>query len=333
MSTELQYPHSTETESACSFAEADIRGLQVVLDPCQLGRHLDPILSPQWGVLGDIQLKVLKHHRGSRCTMDITLETTTGKHELIGKLYAEDRSDVYRAMKQISKAGFGPEAEFSIPQPFAYLSELNLLLQEKVQGPLATEIFSNGNENEQARAAERCAHWLAHFHNQALKQGPLFHFSHEVREYWVRRMAKRAAKAGPLSERATLLMQRLERAGPALDRSEMCACHGGYSHHQIITTETGTVTFDWDNYRVTDPTWDVARFIISLQKLALRKLGSLTALDGIGEVFYKTYTAISRFEVNKNLPFYKAAHCLKRVRKDRFEPILDEGLRILAEEM
>jgi aminoglycoside phosphotransferase (APT) family kinase protein len=338
--TKLYYCQRPESEPANSFA--GIPALQVVLDPCQLGKYLDPILAPQWGVLRDIQLKVLKHHHGNRCTVDISLETTTGKHELIGKVYAEDRSDVYRAMKQISQAGFGPEAEFPIPQPLAYLSELNFLLQEKVHGQSATEIFSNGNDSERARAAERCAHWLAHFHNQAPKQGPLFHFSNELGEYWVRRMAKRAgAKAGPLSERATLLVKRLERAAPALDRSELCACHG-YSHHHVIVTEARAVTFDWDKHCVADPAWDVAKFIISLQKLALRKLESLRAFDAIGEAFYKTYTAVSRFEVNKHLPFYKAAHCLRRAKNDlrldsdriqATEAMLDEGLRVLAEEV
>ena len=135
-----------------------------------------------------------------------------------------------------------------------------------------------------------------------------------------------------MSEKAMLLLKRLERAAAGLDHSEMCACHGGYCHQQIILNETRTATFDWDNYRTADPTWDVARFIVTLQKLALRKLDSMKALDAVGAAFYKTYTATSGFEVAKHLPFYKAAHCLKRAR-DRLEPMLDEGLRILAEEM
>ncbi|HLE63790.1 MAG TPA: hypothetical protein VI750_11640 [Pyrinomonadaceae bacterium] len=67
---------------------------------------------------------------------------------------------------------------------------------------------------------------------------------------------------------------------------------------------------------------------------------SLTALNSVGEAFYKTYRATSRFEVAAHLPFYKAANCLKRARKaaleragHRLEAMLDEGLRILAEEM
>jgi hypothetical protein len=102
------------------------------------------------------------------------------------------------------------------------------------------------------------------------------------------------------------------------------------------------VTFDWDKHCVADPTWDVAKFIMSLQRLALRNLGSLRALDGVCEAFYKSYTTVSRFEVNKHLPFYKAVHCLRRAknnlrldsgRMQTTEAILDEGLRILADEV
>jgi aminoglycoside phosphotransferase (APT) family kinase protein len=325
-----------------SLAVPDIPTLQAVLDPCELGQHLNAIQSPQWGVLHDIQIKVLKHHHGSRCTVDITLQTTTGKHELIGKVYAEDRSDVYRAMKQISKSGFGPEAEFSIPQPFAYLPELNLLIQEKVQGPLATEIFLTGIERERIRAAERCGRWLAHFHNRAPMLGQPFNFSHDLGEYWVQRIVERAgAHAGQLTEKATLLLKRLELAAAALDRSEICACHGTYSHYQIILNETGTVTLDWDSFCVTHPSLDVARFVIVLQQLALKSFNSLQALDAAIEVFCKSYTTRSKFEVAKHLPFYKAAHCLKHAKSylkrgsgtEKTGAMLDEGLRLLAEEM
>src|SRR6266516_6805293 len=149
------------TELTESVADSRIPTLQTVLDPLELSRHLDRPLPAQWGRVRDIQINVLQHRRARRCTVGITLQTTTGRHELIGKVYAEDRSDVYHAMNEISCAGFGPEKEFSIPQPLAYVRDLRLLLQEKIQGQPVTEIFSNGGGQEQTLAAERCAKWIA----------------------------------------------------------------------------------------------------------------------------------------------------------------------------
>jgi len=262
---------------------------------------------------------------------------------LVGKVYAKDRLDVYRAMNQIIQSGFGPEEEFSIAQPFAFIPELHLLLQEKVQGPLATEIFLRGDERERARAAQRCARWLSHFHERAPMSGPVFLLGHEILEHWMHRLEKRAGpEAARLMDKSALLFERLASAAAKLDGLEMCACHGTYCHYQIILTESRTVTLDWDGFCVTHPSLDLARFIIVLQQLALKSEGSLKAWDAAGEAFYQTYAAESRFEVTKHLPFYKAAHCLKHAKHhlkpgnggvQMAETMLDEGLRLLAEEV
>jgi hypothetical protein len=324
----LHHADRLGSESAHSLADPGIPTLQAVLDPRELGKHLNRVLAPELGLVRDIQTKVLLHHPEKRCTIDITLETITGKHELIGKVYASDRSDVYRAMEEISQSGFGPEEEFSIPQPLAFIPELRLLLQEKVRGTSATEIFSTGNDSELANAAERCARWLARFQDKAPLLGPVFLPTQELMAYGVRP----GKRLGSLADKSRLLLKRLEMMAPGLEPTEMCACHASYSHRQIILSETRTATFDWDHYCVADPTRDVARFIVNLQKLALGSRDSLKALDAANETFYKTYKATSRFEVGKHLPFYKAAHCLMRARYC-IEPLLDEGLRILAEEV
>src|SRR5205823_6698244 len=98
-----------------------------------------------------------------RCTFEITLGTTSGCYSLIGKVYADDRSDVYHTMVDIRRVGFGPEAEFAIPRPVAFLAPLHLLLCEKVTGTRATELIVDPNEGNRVLAAERCARWLARF--------------------------------------------------------------------------------------------------------------------------------------------------------------------------
>ena len=325
-----------------SLTDLKIPTLQAVLDPCELGKYLSPILAPDWGVLRDIEIQVLQHHRASRCTVDIKLLTTTGSYELVGKVYAKDRSDVYRAMNQIIQSGFGPEEEFSIPQPFAFIPQLYLLLQEKIQGPLVTDIFLTGDVLERARAAHRCGRWLAHFHAQAPMSGPVFVFTPELMESCVRRLAKRAGKQGRSLDKAVLLCQRLERAAAALDHVEMRASNGDSCHQNMILAGARTVTIDWDGYCLADPGRDVARFIIALRQLALKSQGSLRALDADIEIFYTTYAIRSSFDVAKHLHFYQAAHCLKHAKHhlkpgnggaEMTEAMLDEGLRILAEEM
>ena len=242
-------------------------------------------------------------------------------------------------------AGFGREEKFSIPQPLAYLPELHLLLLEKVQGRPATEIFAQGSGREQALAAERCAKWIARFHSTVSALGSVFVLTPELLENWERSLPKwkwSGPQARQLMEKAALLLKRLELAAVRIDRVEMCSCHGDYGHQQIMLKESCTVTLDWDGFCIAHPSLDIARFIIDLQRLALKTRNSLNALDEAIEVFYKTYMSTSRFQLAKYLPFYKAVTCLRCARKhlkpdrretERADALLDEGLRVLAEEV
>src|SRR5437879_12778138 len=99
------------------------------------------------------------------------MRTEGGWHSVIAKVYKMDRADVFQAMAALSQAGFGTEAEFSIPQPFIYLSSLGIRLEEKVRGPSAKEIFLNGSPDERFVAAERCAQWLGRFARTAAPLG------------------------------------------------------------------------------------------------------------------------------------------------------------------
>ena len=322
---------------ATDLADSGIPWLASVVDPHKFRDLLFPVLPSQWGNIRDIQVVVLKHQPKRSCTVDIKLLTSSGQRELIGKVYASDRASLYRAMEEISRSGFGPEADFSIPRPLAYIPQLHLVLQEKIHGQAVTEIFRNGNECERAKAAERCARWLAHFHMHAPMSGPVFALTHERWESWANRLCKMGP---PLGDKGRSLFKRLERANSAISPTTKCPCHGGYCHHQIIFAEARTAVFDWDNYCVANPSRDLAKFIIELQQLAAKLHGSSRALDATIEVFYETYTATSRFDLALSLPVYKASICLQRAqghlrrgKLEKAEALLNEGLRVLAEEM
>jgi aminoglycoside phosphotransferase (APT) family kinase protein len=312
--------------------------LEKVLNASVLRRALGEVLPWNWGKVETVDIEVLQYHRASRCTMNVRVQTAGGLRELIGKVYATDRRDVFRIMNQISNSGFGPEAEFSIPKPIAYIPDLHLLILEKIEGRLAGDIFAEqGPESD--IVAESCARWLARFHANGPRLGPVFVPSREILETWVKRLAKRAELVVPKAE---WLFRRLEANRPGSNGEQMCASHGTYCHYQIIISEGRTVTLDWDGHCVADPALDVARFLVILQQLSLDTMGSPTALNGLGVRFYETYQRESGFAVSSRLPFFKAALCLKHakdfakrddVRPHLAESMIDEGLRILEEEL
>jgi Phosphotransferase enzyme family len=312
--------------------------LATVLKPVGLAPYLLPILPRSWGVLQEARVHLLTHDPGKRCTVAIAVHTTGGWHDLIGRVYATDRSDVYRALNGIRDAGFGPDAPFSIPQPLVFVPALRLLLLEKVPGPLATEIVLGGPEGDRTLAAAQCARWLASFQEVAPRSGPFFNLCAHLRatDRWARGLA---TLEGPLADKACRLLEHADAAARTLNGSSLCAGHGSYSPSHVLLAAGRTVAIDWDGYDVADPARDVAHFLVALKRLALGRLGSIRALDAVANVFVQTYVGLGRPDVAARLPCYEAAICLQiasnmacRGRPHwqmKVQTMLDEGLRTL----
>src|SRR5437879_327814 len=153
-------------------SDPTIPTLQKACDPVVLQEYLPEALPSEWGAIRNVRVQVLRHRPGKgRCTFEVTLGTTRGCYSLIGKVYAADRLDVYQAMEEIRRAGFGSEDAFAIPRPVAFLAPLRLLLYEKVPGTRCLALILSPNESDRALAAERCARWLARFHAIAPRLG------------------------------------------------------------------------------------------------------------------------------------------------------------------
>jgi aminoglycoside phosphotransferase (APT) family kinase protein len=315
--------------------------LATVLDPAELTKQLSLLPLPwPWDASQEIRLRVLRWKKASRCTFEIVMKTPDGWQELIGKVYAEDRSDVYRVMEEIRRAGFGSEAEFAIPRPVAFLAPLRLLLYEKVPGTRAREFILSPNEADRSLASERCARWLARFQAAlAPRWGRVVHLSDHLSSlegYW--RCV--AGLGGQFTDMASRLFERLNATARSLSSIEMCAGHGTYTPGQVLLVGQRTVTFDWDTYNMADPSQDVARFRVELMRLGLKKFDSTHALDRPADVFLKTYIAAGRSVVATHLAFHTAAICLDRAKHDvdkqargwpeRVEAMLNEGLRVLG---
>lgn len=333
------------SECVRPLTDPGIATLAEVLDSAALRKHLRGISLGSWDgeAVEEIQTRLLRHQVGRRCTLEIGLRTESGWQFLIGKVYRKDRPEFFPAMEEIQQAGFGPHEEFSIPQPLAYVPSLRLLLQEKVEGPVAKEIFKTGDERRRAATAERCALWLARFHALAPHAGP----NSAPRDYLnSKRMRKCRGEIsnldGNFAGKADRLQRLLEAAASSLCPVDMCAGHGAYRPDHVILSQSRTVVFDFDTQDVADPARDVARFLVALRRIAL-ELGSIRALDDAAEVFLETYLGASQPGVERNLRFFEAAACLKRARRtlsrrvshwrDKTEAMLDEGLRVLEREV
>jgi len=325
------------------FAAADmterLAPFRAVLEHGGVRDALDRLCAAEWrrGTGQAVRARALKWH-GDRCTFEIALRTEEGWHSVIGKVYTGHRSDVFWAMQALGQAGFGPEADFSIAQPFVYLASLGVRLEEKVQGPSAKEIFLNGGPDLHLAAAERCGQWLARFHRTAPPLGHVADLAAEFSRYryWTDLIARLGE---PLAAKAERLFRRLEAVAPTAGALAGCMGHGSYIPEHVILSGRRTATIDLDDYDVGDPGRDVAWFLVSLRRLALKHLGSLHGLDGAGERFGEAYRASGRGDAVMNLAFYTALECLHGAKRDAVsqaprarewaDAMLDEGLGAL----
>ena len=324
------------TSPALNSTLPNIPPVALLLDSGSLSRHLALLPIFQWaGALRDMRVRTIRCSGKRRSTFEISLRSG-----LIAKVYACDRRDVYEFMEALKQAGFGPEAEFSIPQALAYLPDMRLLLQEEVKGMPATEVFNNGDAGQRGEAAERCARWLARFHALAPRSGHISDPNKLIRHSETRGLLI-ARGGGSLAAKARELLDGLKAARLALGEAYTCAGHGDYNTSNIILGAGRTVVIDWDSYNVADPARDVARFLVSLERRGLHHRGSVRALDNAAEVFLRTYLASNgKSQVLRHLTFYKAAFCLRgarldlykgpRPRPDSAEAMLDAGLGYLA---
>jgi hypothetical protein len=323
-------------------ADPAIPTLAAVLDTAELSRQLSNAL-PNWqgSASQEVRIRVLKWHKASRCTLEIMLPTTRGWQELIGKVYAEDRSDIYQVMEEIWRAGFGCEEEFSIARPLAYLASLRLLLYEKVPGTRARSLIVDPKASDRIPAVERCARWLARFQARAPCSGRVFRME-DCLMAWEGWMQGLADLDSLFLHKARRLLAQLKATAPGRDYVELCASHGDYTCGQVLLFDGHAVTIDWDTFTLTDPGYDAARFLVDLKRMAMKYFGSIHALDWAADLFLKTYAAAGGAYLTTPLSFQQAGICLERAKSDvdrqlpgwseRAEMMLDEGLRILDQD-
>jgi len=325
------------TASGQRDAQATIAGFTAVFAGDAFRAELDRLVRDRWQAdTRRVQTRLLKWH-WRRCTFEIAIETGRGDRQLIGKVHEEDRSEVFHAMAALGRAGFGPDDEFSIAQPLAYLPALHVLLEEHVPGRPASDAFADGAPRDRATVAECCGRWLARLHSAGPRVGPVMDLGRKrgrVR-VWT---AQIESFGEPLANRSQQLRDALEATWPTPVVAVYRAGHGSYIPEHVLLSPGRTAVIDLDEGDVADPARDVAWFVLALQRLALRRHGSLRALDDTIETFLQTYAAAAGEGALARLVFYRALECLHRARNDlvkpsppareRAEVMLEEGLRL-----
>lgn len=328
-------------EFAPNIVDSRDPALASFLDAAEFEKQLDRLSNEEWdwGPVQEIQTRVLKCHPGKRCTFEIAIRNGRRAHELIGKVFAEDRSDVHDMMAGIRQAGFRGHSKFAIPAPMTYLRSLRLLLEEKACGAPAREIFLGAESHLQKETAERCALWLAQFHATAPRIGPVSTVAKLMSKS--RSQARKLSRLGGcFAEKTSHLLESLEALASKIGIVEICAAHGEYNPSHVLLERDRTVVIDWDGCQVRDPARDVATFMIVTKWLALDRKGVIGAFDALLDAFLRAYLAERGPDILERLSFHQAALCLKHAKycaayqfarwQEKTMAMLEEGLSVVG---
>jgi len=300
-------------------------------DECRHEIERLSVLEWQWGVPEETRIDLLRAHH-NRSTFEIAVRTAGTWHRLIGKVYTENRADVFHVMRAVAGAGFGRDAEFSIPQPFAYLPALGVRLEERVDGPSVNDVIRAGGPADWTAAAERCGEWLGRFHRAAPKP----EHGHDLAAKLAHNR-EATTRMPSLRHKAEALLARLEDAVPRAASVPRCAGHGSFIPDHVILSGRRTVVIDLDDYDAADPSRDVAWFLVSLQRRVICVAGSPNAFDDSAAAFLHAYEASGPLAALANLPLYRALMYLSRARRDLYkgkselaERMLDQAMRLVS---
>lgn len=298
-----------------------VAGFAAVLEHPELHDAVERLCQAEWGwsALRELRVTPLRSHR-LRCTFEVALRGDGGWRHVIGKTYATDRADVFAFMRAVERAGFGADAELSIPRPLAYFPELRARLEERLAGEPATELLLSGPAAHQVAVARRCGAWLARFHSAAPREGATHDLDHALARCrrWTDEMAGGGGE-GAIGRDAQGLFRALAAGVPATDPRDRRAGHGSYIPDHVLLSSARTAVIDLDEYDAADPARDVAWFMVSVRRRAMKRLGDFAALDHAAEAFREAYLAQLGGPGPRalaHLPFYLALECLHRGARD-----------------
>jgi hypothetical protein len=234
---------------------------------------------------------------------------------VIGKVY-EDRLAGQRGfdgMRSLWDGGFAAQhpASVRIPQPYAYLASLRLMLMEEVPGTSLKSLV----KRKVARPAQMrlFAAALAKLHRSTLAPGVPFRVDDHLA---VRCAGRHEALSQAIPETAPQIRRIVERARELENRHQgaWATVHGDFHLGQVHVWHERLWILDLDPLHIGDAAYDVAMVFTMLKHLE-QKTGDAAYIRLLRDAFIEAYFSNDSFGVAERVPLHVAMIHLKRACK------------------
>jgi Ser/Thr protein kinase RdoA (MazF antagonist) len=235
---------------------------------------------------------------------------------IVGKVYATPVAgqDSFTAMQRLWDSGFARQApvQVRIPEPYAYLPDLRLLLMEEVPGRSLKTLL----KKKLATPAhmQLFATAMAKMHRFPLRFGaPITVAEHLA----IRCSALPEALASAFPELGNTIRHIVETAQDiqnCMGHEVFTLAHGDWHPGQVHIRNDALWILDLDPLHYGDPAYDVAMVFVSLKQLEEKTKQSVYT-QRLRDAFVGTYFSLMDWQVARRVPLHEALIHLKRACK------------------
>lgn len=236
------------------------------------------------------EIRVTRYKPGRRCLLeyDLKLERSDGlveKITLVGKVRSRSGAGTrsrgldwssYHLLKSLGNAGFRANSEdgISVPEPMGVIPELEMWLQRKVPGELATKLLA---EASGVALAKRIAQAIHKLHQAGIPTSRRHTMADELRILH-ERLPLVAQMKPQWQKRIEKILDACDRLGSKTPESSFRGIHRDFYPDQVIVDGARLYLLDFDLYCEGNPGLDIGNFIAHLKEQSLRILGDPDAL-------------------------------------------------------
>jgi hypothetical protein len=254
-------------------------------------QRIAPSLSA-WGLNGhaDCSTAVLQNTGTGR----LTLRYAFGPNVVIAKMFSDHLGlQSFETTVRLWNSGFNRDSRHQVPEPIAFLPDVNLLLMREVPGIPMSAALKPDRGNELVNYCSKAAQWLAELHHSSVLFGKA---ETEVQSLKLFRLATRLVKAAALrNEQLDLLRDLLDlisgRIHALSPKRTLVPTHGRYHHEHVFVSNAATAVIDLDRCCPSDPAKDVAEFISVFRAACFKRGLAMGCIEKATHAFLQEYLA------------------------------------------
>jgi Ser/Thr protein kinase RdoA (MazF antagonist) len=260
--------------------------LRVLQDPVTMSEKLaDAIGEVSVDVTG---IQLVRHKPGRRAVLRYEFNRQSSSDPagslLYAKTFASGRGPrVYEISQQICSAeAFGPRV--SLPEPLAYLPNVQLLVQKPVPGAPVQAALLAGDVD----LASKIATALHHFHISSLDLGRAHNLTQELSPLAMR-TEQVIARCPELRNRIEFCLRRIHEIAETAIPWRWQPVHRDFYHAQVLIDDGSLAVLDLDDAAMSEPAIDVANFVAHLILLEIEHQANGAVLGPVTHSFVSAY--------------------------------------------